>query len=264
MTTIYSQKNNRRSNKSGSKKIILGLGAFLILLFFFFGKNLSGLSVQALAPAMRIYNRFSETISLSFNFLKPKENLLLENEALKERITELEAKNLKTRALVSEEEVLMQATSSSLLQNAIQALPTSFPPQVPYDTLIIDKGERAGIKTGAKVFLYDRVEAGVVEEVYANFSKIRLFSSPGIKTEAVLERTGEILELTGQGGGSFEASLPASFDIKEEDLVVLPGLPRTIFAKTVSIKKDETSSLNSVFFSPPLKINGNSILYVQI
>jgi cell shape-determining protein MreC len=247
---IYSQKSNK------NKKVFV-LGIFLIIIFLIFRGFFSRISFSLLSPAMKVYESFSSKFSFGLDLLRPKGSLVAENESLKRRIAELEMQNL---------EMGTQSEFGNLSEEAgfVLVSPISFPPRVPYDTLVIDKGEDGAVKTGDKVYLAGRIIVGVVEGVSGKVSTVRLFTSSGIKTEAVLERTGEVVELEGVGGQSFVLKLPAGFDITPEDIFVLPGKERIVVAKVLSIEKDENSSFMKIFSSLPFKINGNTELYVQL
>jgi len=234
----------------------------LILFYFFFGKNLSGFSLQMASPVIQLYKSFTSKLFGGFAFLELQTKLVEENKSLQERINDLETENINAKMLLSEAGVFAAATSTD--PNLLKAVAVAFPPQIPYDILLLNKGEQDGLKVGAKVFLADRVEAGLIEEVYNNLSKVQLFSSAGVKTESILERSGEVIEIEGAGSGGFKISLPISFDIRIGDFAVTAGLPRRALAKVVSIKKDEAASLLTAFFSYPVKINGNTLFYVQI
>jgi cell shape-determining protein MreC len=138
------------------------------------------------------------------------------------------------------------------------------PPRTPYDVLIIDRGEYDGVVPEQKVLLGNRVALGAIESVRPNQSTVKLFSTPGKKTEAIVERTGEIVELEGQGGGNFKLEVPLGFDIKDGDLILLQGLPRRLLASVAQVKSDETSSFLTVFLQLPARLLGNSPIYVEV
>ena len=255
---LKSKFENRQSSKFRERIFkILAIGCVLILIFFFLGSSISSVFIKIFSPGLNAYNNFKNNFSLGFSVFRTEQSLVTENVNLKERVTQLEVENLNLKAQISEDKIITKR------EGFIETLPISFPPQMPYDTLLINKGSNDGIEAGSRVYIGDRIVVGSVESVYSNNSKVKLFTSYGLKTEAVLERTGEVLELNGLNSGNFKIELPLNFDIAEGDLLVLPDLPRTIVAKVFGLKKDEASSFVKVFLSTPIKINGNTILYVS-
>lgn len=247
-----------------SKKIILVLLlACAFGLIFYFGKyRLSLPIINFFTPVIKTYDKVSSSVLLSLNIFKPKSNIVAENKVLKQRISELETEILNKEVLIGE--LSSSSQNSSEIVGTRVSSPISFSPRTPYDTLIIDIGSEDGVVAGAKAFISDRIQIGVVETVYPNKSIVRLYSSSGIKTEAVLLRTGEVVELEGSGGGNFKLNLPTDFDIKEGDMFVSLGTHKSLLAETRSINEDENSSLVSVILALPIKINGNSKIYVEI
>lgn len=269
----YTPKNKFSNNYSGLRNTpkrplgallakIIGAGIVLFGLFFFLNNRLSGSAITLLSPVMKISGNISNNLSSAFSIFEPQTNLIAENNALKAEVERLQEENLAYQAQISENTILSVKTEDT--PNMIDVLPLSFPPKVPFDTLIINKGQNDGLHAGDKVFLADRIEVGTVESVYSDSGRVTLFTSPGKKTESIFERTGEVVELEGYGSGTFKVQLPKSFDVQEGDLLVLPGLPRTIIAKVATIKRDDASSFITILLSAPIKINGNTLLYVQV
>jgi cell shape-determining protein MreC len=258
-------RSNRKNSFSGYKSVI-GLVltcACLVGAFFFFKPDLQSFAFTIFSPLMRAYNSTLENIKLGGNYFVPdfrleKENMELADEALRLRqevfdlrVIELENDELRERLDMKKDNFLSAAVLLS-------------PPRTPYDTLIIDRGEYDGVREGNKIILSDRVALGVVEKVSPNQATVRLFSSPESRTEAVVERTGAIIELQGTGGGNFKLELPLGSDIVKDDLILLPGLPRRVVAQVAQVKSDDATSFLDVYMKLPLPLLGNSPLYVEI
>lgn len=257
---IFNPRNDFGRRVGVARKIIkiVILGCILVAIFLFFGKKLSGRALTIFAPALKLYDLTANSISGGLNILEPQYFLVDENNALKREVSDLQIKNSE---LLSNN---VANDNKDTEPGRLSTLAISFPPQTPFDTIVIEKGAKDGLKEGDKIYLSRQILVGSVEIVYDSYARVRLLTSPGQKTEAVLSRTGDVVVLVGYGGGSFKLILPISFDVKEGDLIVLPGSAHTIVGQVKSIKRDETSSFLTLLISLPIKIDGNTTLYVQI
>ncbi len=255
MTYTLKSKFGDYDRKEFGKKILIVLLFATVSIFVFIGlgKILAGFLSDILAPVVKFRTEVYSSLGRGLNFFAPKATLIEENEKLKEELFAL-------RAELNNLSVNLEVESSN---NFITSFPLSFPPTMPYDTILINVGQKKSVREGAKVFLPSNIEIGVIESTFENNSRVRLFSSAGIKTEAILAATGAVIELVGQGGGNFKAELPLSFDVEEGDVFILPGEERSVLAEVKSVKKDEASSFVYLLLALPVPINGNSILYVE-
>jgi cell shape-determining protein MreC len=261
---IYLRSSKRNSWRDYGKYIVV-LGATLILtsIFFLFRSGLQSLSLNIFSPFLGAYRSVVENITLGSRIFVPdyeleKENVILTEEVarLRQNVRDLEIAKLENDEL--QEKLLLKK------DNFLTASILLSPPRTPYDSIVIDRGEYDGVVLDQRVMLGDRVALGVIESIYPNQANVRLFSAPGKKTEANVERTGAIVELQGEGGGNFKLEVPLGFDIKENDLVLLPGLPRRLLASVAQVKSDETSSFLSVYLQLPAPLLGNSPIYVEV
>lgn len=161
------------------------------------------------------------------------ENLIFQNANL--QVLEKENKDLK--ALLGRED-----SSTRILARVLVK-----PPQSAYDEMIVDVGIGQGVETGGQIYDENGALIGKVLETSNFFSKVKLFSSPGVEVEGEILRRGVIVTLVGQGDGSFTAQVPRDFDIKEKDIFIIPGLKSRPLASVVKIEGDAEDSFKSVF-----------------
>ena len=107
---------------------------------------------------------------------------------------------------------------------------------------------------------------GRVSVVYPFSSKVTLFSSPGEKTEVVIEgkpaRLNDIsrsggnvfTELIGRGGGNFETILPRDFILNKGDTVTLPGIVPYVIGVVETTISDPRDAFTKVLLTIPLNI----------
>lgn len=255
------QKESRLKNY-GRIGAVLVFAVFIGSLFYFGNSFFSPLFVNIFAPISGFFSKTFRNIELGSEFLKPKSSLVRDNEALRERIAGLEARALNYRLLEEENEILRK-NLNFIGGNFMLASILLMPPKTPYDLILIDRGSRDGVEAGVQALMGDRVALGYVEEAFERMSKVRMFSSSGIKTSAVLFRDGTFVELEGRGGGNFFLEVPSGFDIAEGDVFLVPGSKRMIVAVAYKIERAETSSFIKVLLRVPLRVSGDSRLFIE-
>jgi cell shape-determining protein MreC len=255
------RKNSWQKNKSTISLVVIAL--VMVGLFFFFKSSLQSYAFTVFSPLLRAYNSTLQSIKLGGKYFVPDFRLERENRELSQEVQRLQQEVFDLRAAELENDELrnrLQMKKDNLLSAAVLLSP----PRTPYDTLIIDRGEYDGVQRQARIILGDRVALGVVENVSANQSTVRLLSAPGSRTETVIERTGAIVELEGVGGGNFKLELPLGSDILKGDLLVMSGLPRRVAAQVVEVRSDDATSFLHIYLQLPSPLLGNSPLYVEI
>jgi cell shape-determining protein MreC len=255
-----------RENRLGGrgKKVIalMLLAGLLLMIFNFWPKVFAAPLLKIIMPLSQAAGRLAENINLALNLLEPELTLVSENHSLKKRNTELEAQLFDYNSILTENELLRERLDIAAGEYTIASV-LMMPPQTPFDTLIIDRGAKSGVFEGAKVLMSNKAALGFVREVGEDFARVVMYSSSGIRTNAVLERDGTVVELEGRGGGNFFLEAPLGFDIIEDDTFLISGSERLIVAIASSIKREENSSFISVLLRAPLKLTGNSTLLVE-
>ncbi len=112
------------------------------------------------------------------------------------------------------------------------------PPESPYDTLYLDKGENDGIQEEAIVYHADDQAIGFVQSVFPGSALVQLFSSAGTEFTAYVFGPNVYVHGYGEGGGVIRLSIPQGIIVQEGNVVVLPSVvPGTIgvVEKVVSV-----------------------------
>src|SRR5581483_8219925 len=99
-------------------------------------------------------------------------------------------------------------------------------------------------------------------EVYANQSKVDLYSTPGRTTSVLVGTTTVATEATGKGGGNFTVILPSKTPVSEGAVVTIPLIKTHVFGIVQSVTLDSTGSLQTVLFSSP--VNLNQLAFVEV
>ena len=137
-------------------------------------------------------------------------------------------------ALANENQMLLAkvADLSALLGNEPQkaapgvlASVVARPPLSPYDTLLVAAGKRDGVFAGMEAFGNANTPIGTVTAGTDAFSRVTLFTAPGVVTAGWVGKGGKMtaLTLTGRGGGAMSATVTRDAGIAIGDTVFAPG-----------------------------------------
>ena len=145
----------------------------------------------------------------------------------------------------------------------IVATVLTYPPQTPYDVIIIDAGSNDSIMLGSEVSLPEGPILGVISEVFPRNAKVKLFSSSGKETNAVLERNNIPVTLVGTGGGNFSFSLPRDIAIENGDRILSSDVTARLLAVVGEISVQPTDSFKEVLAYSPTNIFGLRFVFVR-
>ncbi len=135
------------------------------------------------------------------------------------------------------------------------------PPATPYDTLMVDAGSSAGVVQGMLVSAGGTTLIGTVSAVYAETSRVILFSAPG-QTYQVLLRGLVPVEMQGQGGGSLVGQVPAGTPAVPGDSLLFSGIASGFAGSISSIQAKEGDSFETLYARLP--VDPLSLQFVEI
>lgn len=228
MKTNYLPRNNKRSEKPYRRLILLA--TFLVL-------GAAGLSLSdgwlsyAAKPIWSGKNIIGRGALNSLEWFRSKEALIRNKASLEDKLASQEAELASLRDVKERELELLSMLGRPSSDRAVFAAVLVRPPETPYDIIVIDAGSNQGLEEGSPVSLPEGPLLGRVSEVQARTSKVRLYSSDGEKTNAVLERHGLPVTLMGQGGGNFKLVLPRDAEVEVGDRI----LSADVFAELIAV-----------------------------
>ncbi|MEK7060303.1 MAG: rod shape-determining protein MreC [Patescibacteria group bacterium] len=257
---------------------------FVVILFFLIYfrvgvfNGLSYVSSVIFRPVLILGNSIGGSLSNAGAYFYSKKSLSLENENLKAKLNEQEARMSNYNSILDENLKIKETLGRKNEKiNLVLAGILSKPNQSPYDTLVIDMGAKSGLVSGQKVFALGNVPIGRVAEVYANTAKIILYSNPGEKTEVVIggkpARNADsvataggdtFMQIVGRGGGNFEMILPRDFVLEKGTEVVLPGITPYVVATVQTIISDPRDSFQKALLSSPVNIQEIKFVEVEL
>ena len=213
----------KRNTLLSSASALWGVGALVFVLVVLLARVVApNVFLHAAAPLFRVANALAARgDSLAQGFA--------DAAALASRNEQLEDENA---ALANENRILTQkvADISALFSSAgtdvsdgILAGVVARPPESPYDTLVVAAGSRAGVTLGMEAFGVGGAPVGVVSSVLADFSRITLFSAPGMTTLGWVGSGQVPLTIAGTGAGTLSSVAARSAGIMAADTVFVPG-----------------------------------------
>lgn len=256
---LKTNKNDSTSRKIGfflsAMLIVWLLGGFLINIF-------SGSTFYIFRPIYIYSSKISDSFSFYFSFLKPKAELIEENDLLKEQAKNFAIWQLDYEILKSENESLKGIKGLLASSTTIIATVLKTPASSPYDSILIDRGSNDGVVEGLEVYAFTIVPIGVVDRVYAKSSLVRLFSSPGDTHDVYIGVSKISGSAVGLGGGNFEVILPRSNGVQIGDPVTMPSIDSNVFGVVEVIEETDGGTFERILFKNPFSFN--ELRFVQI
>lgn len=247
--------------KNKKQKFIFSTALLIFVLIFF--SHLSGRTANFMSSILSFGNYFYEKTPFVPEFFSKRQSLLNENNKLSEEISNLRLKLLDYETVAEENKRLYLDLGLRPKNNFIGAKIIAKAPQVPTDSIVIDRGEADLIKVGDIVLVGERVMVGVVAEVNKKISTVSLSSFSGNVSYGFIERNKEAVDIEGVGGGGLRARVPIDFDIKQEDKIIIEGNRSYVVAIVASVADDQASGFKDVFLSLPINISQARVVFVE-
>lgn len=255
----YLQRNRTRGSLKKPIMALVGIFALGALIFSF----LDGVIIAAASPLWRGENFAAAKLSNIGDFFKSRNSLVRENNALQMKIAALELERAARFSSPYDAEDLSQLIGRRRESGGVVAAVLVSPPKAPYDTLIIDAGSSDDIEVGMRVFIPEGPILGEIVETYISSAKVKLFSAPGEKTNAVLERHGIPVTLEGAGGGNFRVVLPREAEVEVGDRILSADVFSNLMSVVGGVSMEPTDSFKDVFASSPANIFNLHLVLVR-
>lgn len=199
----------------------------------------------------------ARSLQNTMSFFSTQKKLVQENVQLKQKLRQESALKFEALNRVSLLTHLSESFSQAR-QDLVPAEIISRPRIVPYDILVasVDDSE---IKAGSRVFWHGDILLGEVIQTSGSITKIKMYSSPGVERQVIMESGNTPAVLVGRGGGNFKVTLPRGVEIKENSRVYLNKDVEDVGAPVVlgivgSIEKTAEDPFQTVFVEVPVNI----------
>ncbi len=246
MKRIFLAKRNALlSSKSAFRAVLAGFVFVMFVALRFLTPNFFW---QATAPIFRtadasviavhsFLNSFGNTVALSAERDSQREQnltLVQENKTLLAKVENL-------TALIGE---------APEEKPGIVAGVVARPPESPYDTLVVAAGSSSGVALGMEAFGNGGVPIGIVSEVLMDFSRVTLFTAPGISMNGWIGKANTAVTLVGAGGGTWQATMAKAAVVVIGDTIFLPGPGARAAGNVVRVDSDPLSPSDTLRIEP--------------
>ncbi|MEX0913036.1 MAG: rod shape-determining protein MreC [Candidatus Paceibacterota bacterium] len=136
------------------------------------------------------------------------------------------------------------------------------PSALPYDVIVIDRGEQDGVIKDAPVYADQHRAIGFVATVYKNSSVVILITTPGFTSTVFVYGPNIYTTAEGMGGGVVRIHVPQGIDIKNGDIVAIPSLSSGVYGSITAVDSIPSRSEQYGYVTSDIPIN--SLRYVSV
>ncbi len=201
--------------------VIVVAGAVAMLIFF--GKLLGSVGSFVSYPFYAVRNWINDSSAVLPSYIRTRGELVDEIEALKSDIASRSGMDL-TIARLSEENESLQHLLGVTPGETLAASVIARPPYLPYDSVLIDRGEMHGVLEGAVVYYAKDAVIGYVSRVFPKSSLVTLFSNPGTRASVFVTGPNIFATAVGEGGGVIRIGIPQGISVLPGSAVLMPVL----------------------------------------
>ncbi len=259
----YLLKHNEKSSRSSWVKGLLITLALVAIGVFVIGSGSVKSVFNPLAiPLLSAGDGFYKFVNIVPNWFRGKAALIQEIATLNEKLVSMSFNEADFTALNYEnkrlrEELLIQPKESFLRASVIARSP-----QVPLDSVLINKGSGDGVVAGDLVLVSEHSLAGKVAEVNGGTSVVALSSSSNNSFVGIVARTGEAVEVKGVGGGNLSTRTPIDFDIQTGDSLLISQGSNYMVAVVGLVESDVSGGAKNSLMSLPFNIGTLETVFV--
>lgn len=241
------------------KQTVYIVGVIFLLLVFF--TPIFRIAFDVIEqPLAHSWIQAKQSKQFSGNFFQSWYNhqqILRENQELKNTIAQLEVDILRTDYLADELE-----KRADLYDSLQSIIPAHIIKSLGNDELIIDQGKNNGITPGDVIVAFDHVLIGQVFEVYDYTARVDLLSNQTI-IDGVLDNGNEYVAIEGHGKNNYLIKAPRELTIEEGDIVYSQNHPGYIIGIVSAITFDPRDPFKKVYLSLPINMNNVQIIGIK-
>lgn len=261
MNYLLKNSNFEERKKLNQKRIFIVVAILILLILIMLTGPVRRFIFSVASPIWKIENSILD--SSFIGYFKSKQILIAERAETEQKLflagdllasnSVLQAENDSLKDLLGRKDTKQKTVLASVLVK---------PPQIPYDSLLIDIGSNYGLKVGSKVMANANVYIGEISEVMPYSSKVTLYSTPGRKLSVILGGSSATVEAVGIGGGNFNIFLLREVEVKEGDVIVIPSITANVFGIVEKVNFKDKDSFQTVLFKSPVNIS--ELNFVQV
>ena len=136
------------------------------------------------------------------------------------------------------------------------------PNQLPYDTLMLDRGSDHGVVMDAPIFLGKDQVIGFVSSVNHKTSLVTLVTTAGFTASAYVFGPNIYTRTEGMGGGVLRVRVPQGILLQAHNLVMLPAIDSGVYGEVTYVEAAATQPEQYGYVSSAVPIQ--SLYYVSV
>lgn len=259
---MYQLKTSRKNffDKTPIKVLVF---IFLLFFLFYFSKPIKSFVSVVFFPFIKSGNFIYTNISKIPKFFYEKNSLIKENKDLYSKIENLYQNIYDYETLKYENEKLRQSLKLKPTGNFSSSFVLAKPPQIPLDSLLLDKGSEDGVREGDLIFSSEKILIGKIARISRKNSIVSLNSMAGLTSFGFVARTNEPVEIKGSGGGGIESIVPSDFDIQIGDRIIMQSYSNYLLGIVRSIEDNSVSGFKNILISLPTNIAKIDIVFIE-
>lgn len=235
----------------------------VIVIVFIFGSPLRSILGDAISPLFKTGHFFYDNLGRIPKFFSDRNSLINENTRLLDEAETLRIDIADYESIKYENQKLRQDLGIKPAGNFISASIIARSPQIPTDSLFLDKGFSDGIKNGDIVLAGERVLIGKIVEVSGSRATAALNSFANSTSYGFVGRTSEPIEIKGAGGGNIQAKVPIDFDIVVGDKIMVASSSDYTAAIVGAVEEDQSSGFKNVLMSLPADVSKLDVVFIE-
>jgi len=243
----------RTSNRKKNIRILL-ISVVFIALGLLAPKAFSVVSQVVMSPFHATSNWLRESNSLIPTFIRERQELTAEIEALENEL-QIAQRTTITRQRLFEENVRLRGLLGADEENRIAAGVIARPDTLPYDYIQIDQGTESGVEVGAPVFAGSDIVIGLVVYAAREYSFVTLFTTPGFNATVFVSGPDVVANMEGMGGGVARVRMPQGIAMNLGNLVYVPSIEPGVFGRISHLENEPTQPEQYGFISPDIAIS---------
>ncbi len=243
---------------------VLVITLFLVMIFFkSFPHGFVTKSVLYIAqPFFSLKSNITSFLNNNISVFKVKKELQEENNFLKEKVKEMEIRGQFSEIILNENEELKALLSQPKVDRELtMAYILARPGYGLYNSLIVNKGSKHGVKEGTMVVAFGSVLLGYISDVLPDTSRVRLISHPEEETNVFIENSVSAIAV-GQGGENMEISLPHDVEVDVGNKILTFGNEPLFLGVVEKIIRESADPFQRIIFRLPINIQELQRVYL--
>lgn len=244
---------SRRTSPTRKRWWIVGGVLVLLISWYLLPRFFTGVAALVWLPIEHTKAWFVSSAASVPQYFRDRSALLSEKEDLERKLAALSGVAMSNQKIRRENDDLRHLLSNDDTPR-IAASVIARPPTLPYDVILIDRGEASGVEPGAPVFIGSDQVLGVVSETFWDSALVLLATSPGVESTVFVIGPDIYTTASGRGGGVLEVSVPQGVPLRENDLVVMPVLGAGIYGQIGHIESHPTRPDQTAYVTPAVPL----------